>query len=84
MARGWESKSVEEQIRAREAESEISKTTAESKTDKRRRSKRDGLLLARVRILNALQTAKDERYRVMLQGALAHLDSEIAELDLTP
>jgi hypothetical protein len=84
MARGWESKAIEEQISAREAESEESKKTAVSRADLERRTKRDGLLLARVRTLNALQAAKDERYRVMLQGALAHLDSEIAGLDLTP
>ena len=83
MARGWESKAVEEQISAREAESVKSAKIAESKADKERRARRDGLLLARTRTLNAILAARDERYRSMLRGAVAHLDSQIAELAVT-
>ena len=82
MARGWESKAVEQQISERTAESDELKKTP-SKVDIENRRKRDGLLLARARTVNALQAAKDERYRGMLQEALAHLDSEIASLGLT-
>ena len=85
MARGWESKSVEEQINDRQAASEIrTKKETLTRAEVERQGKRDGLLLARAHTLNALQSSRDERYRLHLQRALAHLDSELAKLDRTP
>ena len=81
MARGWESKGVEEQIAAREAAIEGLRKPAANPAEVARRTKRDGLLLARARTVSALEAARDERYRTMLLGALAHLDSKIAELE---
>ena len=81
MARGWESKAIEEQISAREAEAEVSAKEALSPAELKQRAKRDSLLLARSHTLNALQSARDERYRVQLEGALKHLDAELAKLD---
>ena len=81
MARGWESKGVEEQIAAREAELQGSKKPAANPAEVARRDKRDGLLLARARTVSALEATGNERYRTMLRSALAHLDSEIAELE---
>ena len=46
-----------------------------------RRAKRESLLLARTRTLNALESARDERYRVQLEQALVHLDSELGQID---
>ncbi len=81
MARGWESKGVEEQIAAREAELQGSKKPPADRAEVARRNKRDGLLLARARTISAMEATRDERYLTMLQSALAHLDSEIAELE---
>ncbi len=38
------------------------------------RRKRDSLLLARTRVLDQIQSASDDRYREMMQRALADLD----------
>jgi hypothetical protein len=80
MARGWESKSVEEQISAREAEAQRSTKTTFTPEQRKLQSKRDGLLLMRTRTLAALQSARNETYRQQLERALAHLDALLAEL----
>ena len=77
MARGWESKAIEDQISAREAEARPALTPAELE----RRAKREGLLLARSRTASALESAHDERYRALLERTLAHVDSELAALE---
>jgi hypothetical protein len=80
MARGWESKSIEDQISAKEADSRDRKKQISSPEELQRQSKRDSLLLARTRTVSALETAKDEGYRTILKRALAHLDSQLAQL----
>jgi hypothetical protein len=81
MARGWESKSVEEQISAREAEAQRSAKTTLTPKQRELQSRRDGLLLMRTRTLSALQSARNETYRQQQEGALAHLDAQLAELE---
>jgi hypothetical protein len=83
MARGWESKSVEEQISAREAETQRSAKTSFTAKQREFQSKRDGLLLMRTRTLSAIQSARDERYRQQQEHALAHIDAELTELEAT-
>lgn len=80
VARGWESKSVEEQISNRQAESESSTQKKPSPLDIERNAKREGIRLARSRANMALQSAHDERYKALLERTLAHLDSELAKL----
>jgi len=81
MARGWESKAVEEQISAREDAAKTPPKMALAPIELQRRAKRESLLLARTRTLNALESARDERYRVQLEQALVHLDSELGQID---
>ena len=81
MARGWESKAVEGQISAREDGAKTPPKMALAPIELQRRAKRESLLLARTRTLNALESARDERYRVQLEQALAHLDSELGQID---
>jgi len=81
VARGWESKSVEEQISEREAEAENSAKIKLSQRELEQKSKREGLLLARLRTVSVLESTRDERYRALLQRTLAHLDSELAKLE---
>jgi len=81
MARGWESKSVEEQISAREAETQRSLKTTFTAKQREFQSKRDGLLLMRTKTLAAIQSARNETYRQQQERALAHLDSQLAELE---
>ena len=77
MARGLESKSVEQQ----QEEAAATKTrgaplNAEQVADQKRRQ---GVLLSRQRVLQQLETASNPRYRQMLQAALADLDDQLKD-----
>ena len=80
VARGWESKSVEEQIENRQAESETPGKKIPSRLELERNSKRESIRLARSRTSRELLSTHDDRYRALLQRTLAHLDSELAKL----
>lgn len=77
MARGWESKSVEQQ----QEEAATAKThgaplsVEEIAVEKRRQA----LLLSRQHILQQLEAASNPRYRQMLKAALADLDSQLKD-----
>jgi len=77
MARGWESKSVEQQ---QEEMSEQRKTVRApiSPKQQQRNRKHEGLLLSRQRLTQQLQAASNPRHRQMLEQALAELDSQLA------
>jgi hypothetical protein len=79
VARGWESKSVEEQ-QAQAASPTIPTapplTPAEIATARRKQ----GLMLSRQHVLQQLETAKSQRHREILQNALAELDRQLAQL----
>jgi hypothetical protein len=80
MARGWESKSVEEQIRsARERSGEHHPRLNAEELDIER--KRDSVRLQRTRVLNQIETCTDERYRKTLETGLAFLDGQLTDLD---
>ena len=84
MARGWESKSVEDQINQRNAETDAAgktKLSPLSPAEVQRRIKREGILLARSRTVTTLESTRDARYRALLERTLAHLDSQLADLD---
>ena len=80
MARGWESKSVEDQISEWQAAAKSSQKDKLSPQDLERKAKRVGILLARTRTLTALESSRDDRYRALLQRTLEHLDSELEKL----
>jgi hypothetical protein len=80
VARGWESKSVEEQITEREAGTNNKDLKRLSRREVEQKSRREGMLLVRARTLTALECAQDERYKALLQRTLAHLDSELEKL----
>jgi hypothetical protein len=79
MARGWESKSVESQMESAQTES---KPNHNSPTDHEKlvRRERDGLLLARSRVMQQLESSTNDVYRQSLQQALSELDEKIAKL----
>ena len=81
MARGWESKSVEDQKDAAEAARAAAAKRQLSPEEAARQTAREGLLLSRARTLNALQGACDARYRALLETTLAHVDEELKKLD---
>jgi len=81
MARGWESKSVEDQISQKESQSNkppVSKFTPDQVAHLK---KREGLLLARTRTLSDLESVRGDRHRALLERTLAHLDSQLVELE---
>lgn len=79
MARGWESKAVESQMELAQTESKSNdhRPTVEQKMAHR---ERDGLLLARSRVMQQLESSTNEHYRQSLQQALSELDEKIAKL----
>lgn len=81
MARGWESKAVDDQMAAADAAKAEPQRPELTPDQRDHASRRDVLALNRARTLQALQAACDTRYRAMLEQALADLDGEIAKLD---
>jgi hypothetical protein len=84
MARGWESKDVEEQVQTKvesggdkKAAAGRSTKTVEQQAQERERKQ---LQLSRTRIVNDLGNATHPNYKKTLEAALQHLDKKIAEL----
>jgi hypothetical protein len=83
MARGWESKSVEQQ--QEEMSSQRCAVRAPLSPNQQQRNRhRDGLLLSRTRLAQQLLAASNPRHREMLEQSLAELDRQLASLDLDP
>lgn len=83
MARGWESKSVEEQQAeaGQQAASDNSRKPPLAAEEQQRERERQGLALARTRVLQQLEAAADQRYAELLRRSLAELDARIARLN---
>ena len=79
MARGWESKSVEEQQEAAAA-ARLASGPEVSPEEAERRQQLEALHLARARTLADLQRACRPAHRGMLEQALAVLDGRIRGL----
>ena len=83
MARGWESKSVEQQIQsARERSTGRRPRPTPEQIELER--KRDSLLLQRTRVVRQLENCADPRYRQTLESGLAFLEAQLAELGPSP
>jgi hypothetical protein len=80
MARGWESKSVEDQILEKETANDRNRPENPA-CEGINREKQRSLELARTRTLRDLESATDSRYRALLQRTLDYLDAELAKLD---
>jgi hypothetical protein len=76
MARGWESKSVEQQQAEMSEQRKISRAPI-SLAEQQRNRKREGLLLSRERLTRQLQTATNPRHRQMLEQAIAELNNQL-------
>ncbi|MFZ1130264.1 MAG: hypothetical protein WBV31_05700 [Terriglobales bacterium] len=82
MARGWESKSVEQQ------QSEMTHFTDRTNNprlplslqEQQHNRKRDGLLLSRQRLAQQLKAAANPRHRQMLEQAITELDRQLSSL----
>jgi hypothetical protein len=77
MARGWESKSVADQIE--DAELREAKRDLESPEEQRRKERLDSLLLSKSRLLQQLARAKHPAHRGVLLNGLKAVEKEIEE-----
>lgn len=78
MARGWESKSVEQQ-QAEMGDQPKSSRRPLSDAQQKLNRKREGLLLSRTSLVRQIELATQLRHRHMLEQALAELDRQLAE-----
>jgi hypothetical protein len=84
MARGWESKSVEEQIdlaepRHRKRNVPVKPISVDAFALIR---KRESLLLSRTRVIQELNSAQNPRYKELLTKALTDLEANLTKLAL--
>ena len=81
MARGWESKSVEEQ------QSQAQQSVSQEEKDKLSREKADkartvqALKLNRARIREQMERSTNDRYKELLGRELEHLEQELKQLE---
>lgn len=81
MARGWESKAIEDQIQERDSRLRRKDARYESSPVVRARGEQlESLRLSRARTLQQLQRATNKTHREMLERALGALDAEITSL----
>ena len=83
MARGWESKSVEDQMSEAEGNRDAQSKPHLSTDERELRERRQSLLLSRSQVLSRLKVATNSRYRAQLESALAHLDAQLLECEKT-
>ena len=81
MARGWESKSVEDQIGDAQARKDERSKPFLSPAEREQQSRKQSLLLSRSQILSRLKVAGNARYRAQLEAALKHVEMQLKELD---
>jgi hypothetical protein len=81
MARGWESKSVEEQIDAAAARRARPAAVPCTPDEIERRRRIESPTLTRTRVLREMEAASNPRYQELQRKAPADLDSQIAALE---
>jgi hypothetical protein len=81
MARGWESKSVEDQIGDAKARRDARSGPILSPLEREQKSRRESLLLSRSQIISRLKTVKNSLYRAQLETALKHVDEQLRVVD---
>ncbi len=80
MARGWESKAVEQQLANAEDEKTSPPKARLSPQEAERQRRRDLLQSARARTLHQIECATNPRYRKLLEQQMAALDAQIRKL----
>jgi hypothetical protein len=81
MARGWESKSVEDQMDTAKADRDAQVKPRLSTEDRERDTRAQSLRLSRARIVGLMKSTRSERYRTQLQRTLEELDAQLQELE---
>jgi len=81
MARGWESKAVEDQMEQATQSEEEPRRSARSSDEVQRKNRLDALRLTRSRLSEQLQKARTVTHRQMLHQSLRAIDAEIEALE---
>jgi hypothetical protein len=81
MARGWESKAVEEQVKEFQEKDDGGKKRQLTPGQLESRRKKGILMLSRSRVQKDLQASQNPRHRDQLNRALADLDAQLAALN---
>jgi len=84
VARGFESKSVEQQQQDAEERRSAAKRVKTSADETEADRKREGLLLQRTRILREIEAATTPRHRDTLKGGLKYLEQQLKALGWKP
>ena len=81
MARGWESKSVADQIEeGKQAQASSSSLSTVTSEDRERQSRLTSLKLSKARLLDQLDRAKHPAHRQVLLNGLRAVEKEIEEI----
>jgi hypothetical protein len=83
MARGWESKSVEDQIEEARRSQGVAEGRVQSPEAKERERKIESLKLERSRLTEQLNRARSESHQRMIRQSLEAIEKEIAALIAT-
>ena len=83
MARGWESKSVEDQIEEARRSQGLAEGRVQSPEAKERERKIESLKLERSRLTEQLNRARSEAHQRMIRLSLEAIEKEIATLIAT-
>ena len=81
MARGWESKSVEDQIGDAEAKKEARHRRRLAPEEIEQLKRKEALMLERARIVREMERAYKRGHLVILERGLAHIEAELAKLE---
>ena len=79
MARGFDSKNVEEQQAEAERKSELKRIQI-TKDESIRQEQRNSLLLDIARVRDSMAQSTNERYKAMMQQALEELERKLLQL----
>jgi len=80
MAKGWESKSVEDQIQESQAADQENSRKPFTPEQMEAHRRKEVLLLSRSRVEKDLSASQNPRYRDQLTQALSHIDAQLSKL----
>ena len=80
MARGWESKSVADQIEEGNSQRDQAREVAASAEERARKDRLNSLLLSKSRILQQLERATHPSHRDVLMNGLKAIERQIEEI----
>lgn len=81
MARGWESKSIESQMDSAKEEQPANSKGSQTAEQKRAEQERQGLKMARARVLQQLEASSNDAYVRSLRQALSDLEEKLKKME---